>query len=218
MRPHALLLDFDGLICDTERAAFRSWQELYARHGLEFRKETWAQMAGSADGEDVAIEDLSRRHCAPTRGELEWRRSRKEWLSGQEPLRDGVAALLGASARLGITVGVVSSSPRSWVHGHLARLAIGNRFSAVVTGDAVLLPKPSPDLHHLALDVLGVSRQYTVAFEDSAPGVRAAKVAGLRCVAVPSAVGSRSSVAGADLILDSVAEYRLDDTEGAYPA
>ena len=211
MRPHALFLDFDGLICDTERAAFRSWQELYAWHGLEFGRDLWARMAGNARGEDVAVADLSRRHRAPTASELAWRRARKRLLCNQEPLRAGVVRLLDTAAAYGVPVAVVSSSPRAWVVGHLDRLGIADRVAPVITGDDVAHHKPAPDLYHLALGFARVRPADAVAFEDSGPGVRAAKAARLWCVAVPSSVGSRASVAAADLILDSIADYRLPD-------
>ena len=209
--PRALFLDFDGLICDTERAAHQSWQELYTRLGLVFDRRVWARMTGRSNGEDTATAELARRLGRPLRsGELAWRRERKQWLCDQEPLRPGVAALIDAAAGRALALAVVSSSSRSWVRPHLERLHVHHRFHVVVTGDDTPAHKPAPDLYHLALARTGLGPGAVVAFEDSPSGVRAAQAAGLRCVAVPSSVGSRADVAGADVVLDSLADYRPD--------
>jgi beta-phosphoglucomutase-like phosphatase (HAD superfamily) len=50
-----------------------------------------------------------------------------------------------------------------------------------------------------------------VALEDSSHGVRAAKTAGLWCVAVPHDLTRDSDLSAADLVVDSLAEVSLDD-------
>jgi HAD superfamily hydrolase (TIGR01509 family) len=207
----ALFLDFDGLICDTERAAYRSWQELYQTFGLTFSEAVWQTMTGNSNGERVAVDDLSARLGRPLGAlELSRRRQRKYQLCGQEPLRGGVSSLLERAAGLGLRLAVVSSSPRTWLRPHLARLGIGDRFHLIVAGDDAPRHKPAPDLYRLALKRANLSAPSVLAFEDSAHGVQAAKRAGLACVAVPSEVGSRASVTAADLVLDSLTEFRLE--------
>ncbi|MFI9154153.1 HAD family hydrolase [Streptomyces sp. NPDC053367] len=201
----AVLMDFDGLLCDTERAAHRSWHNLYGRHGLAFPDEVWTAMMGRATGESYAAEDLARRlGRALTPSELQERRRDKHRLASAEPLRPGVARLLEHAADQGIACAVVSSSERDWVHGHLRRLGVLDRFTEVVTGEQVRARKPAPDLYLRALELLGAAPADCVALEDSATGVTAAKAAGLRCVAVPGARGSRSGLTAADLVLDSL--------------
>jgi beta-phosphoglucomutase-like phosphatase (HAD superfamily) len=112
----ALLLDFDGLICDTERAAHRSWESFYERHGLAFPDEVWAAIAGRVTGESYAAGDLGGRIGRElSDAELAERRREKSRLADAEPLRPGVARLLGAAARRGIRCAVVSSANPEWV-------------------------------------------------------------------------------------------------------
>lgn len=205
MPADTLLLDFDGLICDTERAAHRSWELLYDRHGLVFPDEVWNAMAGRASGEAYAAQDLSGRlGRALSAAELAERRAEKARLADAEPLRPGVARLLESAALRDIRCAVVSSSDRHWVLGHLERLTVRERFAEVVTGEQVEARKPAPDLYLRALGLLGAGPETSLAVEDSAVGVAAAKAAGLRCVAVPGARGTRPAVAAADLVLDSL--------------
>ncbi|WP_405915760.1 HAD family hydrolase [Streptomyces sp. NBC_00728] len=208
----ALLWDFDGLVCDTERSAHRSWETLYGRHGLDFPDTVWAVMTGRASGEVHAIRDLSVRLGRDlTERERAERRADKARLANEEPLRPGVAALLERAARHGVPCAIVSSSPAAWVLGHLERLGVADRFALVVTGDQVEARKPAPDLYLRALELLGRPADTCLALEDSPLGVAAAKSAGLACVAVPNAMGTPAPLAAADLVLDSLEHLeRLD--------
>lgn len=199
----ALFLDFDGVICDTERAAWRSWDELYRRFGLAFPGEVWAAMAGHPGGHEVAAADLSARIGRPLEAaELDRRLRRKQDLAGEEPVRPGISGILGAARLRGLFLAVVSSSSETWVCGHLDRLGLREAFDLVVTGDGRLPSKPAPDLYLRALDRSGLAPGSVVVLEDSAPGVAAATAAGLRCVAVPNSVTDPSVLAAADLVLD----------------
>jgi HAD superfamily hydrolase (TIGR01509 family) len=209
MTPAAVFFDFDGLLCDTERAAFRSWAELYEELGYAFPARVWREMVGRSTGAAVAIADLTGRLGSPPEPDLlAWRLSRKNELAAAEPLRPGVDALLRESAARGLPTAVVSSSASGWVGGHLERLGISDRFAVVVTGDQVPRHKPAPDLYLAALARTGAAAGDVLAFEDSATGVAAARAAGLFCVGVPGSVGRRDL--DADLVLGELTEFAFD--------
>jgi beta-phosphoglucomutase-like phosphatase (HAD superfamily) len=69
----------------------------------------------------------------------------------------------------------------------LSELGIAHAFQAVVSADFVESGKPDPCVYLQAAWLLGVRPDECLAFEDSATGVRAARVAGMRVVAIPSA-------------------------------
>ncbi|WP_328665427.1 HAD family hydrolase [Streptomyces sp. NBC_00328] len=212
MPTDTLLWDFDGLICDTERAAYRSWELLYARHGQVFPDEVWEAMAGRATGESHAAQDLAGRLGRDLSvEEMTERRAVKARLADAEPLRPGVARLLENAGRRGIRCAVVSSSDGDWVRGHLERLRVLDRFTLVVTGEQVEARKPAPDLYLRALDLLGTGPDTGLALEDSPIGVAAAKAAGLTCVAVPGARGVRTELIKADMVLDSLEQLERFD-------
>ena len=205
----ALFLDFDGLMCDTEAAARRSWAELYARLGHDLPGAVWARMVGRSDGHEVATADLSARAARPlTEDELRWRIRRKQELSDAEPLRPGVAELVAAATRRGLLLAVVSSSSARWVLGHLSRLGVLGHFATVVTGDDEPRHKPAPDLYSRALAETRVAAAEAVAFEDSASGVAAARAAGLRVVAVPGTADG-TGPEGATLVVADLAGFDL---------
>jgi HAD superfamily hydrolase (TIGR01509 family) len=209
----ALLFDFDGLLCDTERAAHESWVRTFAEFGLAFPDQVWQRMHGNRNGEAVGIAELAARCGRPVAPEvIESRRQLKATLASLEPLRPGVADLLAAADSEGCVVAVVSSSAESWVEPHLRRLGVRDQLAEVVTGVG-LPPKPAPDLYQRALDRLGVRPEEAIAFEDSAPGVAAARAAGIRCVGVPSAVGRAEDVTGAEVVLRTLAGFTVQKRE-----
>ncbi|MEU5523790.1 HAD family phosphatase [Streptomyces sp. NPDC047860] len=211
MSPRAVLLDFDGLICDTERAARRSWEETWADCGLRFPDDVWGRMQGRPGGEAIALDALERALGKPVGADVRIRRRlRKQQLGEREPLRPGVAGLLEAARLRGIALAVVSSGHADWVEGHLARLGVRDRFAFVLSGDDVARHKPAPDVYLAALERLGVAARDALALEDSAVGIRAAHAAGVRCVAVPSAAGDRALLTEADLVVASAGAHVLD--------
>ncbi|MEV8623567.1 HAD-IA family hydrolase [Streptomyces sp. NPDC051079] len=213
MRTPFLLLDFDGVVCDTERAALLAWQDLYDRLQVPLSAETRAGMLGNSAGAKVALDDLAARLGRPVGdGEWAWQRERRAARCAAAPVRPGVERLLRTADR----AAVVSSSPAAWVEEHLRRLGLRHHFAFLVTGDDTARHKPEPDLYLLALERAGVGADDALAVEDSPTGVRAARAAGLRCVAVPWEPAGASGLAGADAVLTGLHEldlrrYRRDE-------
>jgi HAD superfamily hydrolase (TIGR01509 family) len=210
-RIRALIFDFDGLILDTEGPEFQAWSEVFTAHGHVLDLVEWSRNIGTVDTFDphLHLEILLGR--ALEREEIRARRrQRSRELIAAQTVLPGVAEYLADAKRLGLKVSVASSSPRSWVAGHLERLGLIAHFDCLRCGDEVEVVKPDPALYQTALDLLGVSPEEAIAFEDSPNGILAAKRAGLFCVAVPNGVTGQLDVSHADLRLGSLAELSLE--------
>lgn len=208
----ALLFDFDGLILDTETPSFGSWQELYREHEQELTLDRWAAAVGTIDGFDPVahLEELAGPIDRDT--VLPRRLARDLELCDIEELRPGVLDYLELARRRGLATAIVSSSSRTWVDRHLARLERAEHFDDIVTADGDLArAKPLPVLYLEALERLGVAAGEAVAFEDSPNGVRTAKAAGIFCVAVPNSVTASLGLDEADLVVPSLAQLPFDD-------
>jgi HAD superfamily hydrolase (TIGR01509 family) len=211
----AFLFDFDGLILDTELASRAGWELLYRDHGHELPPQLWATVVGTygawdpmAHLEELVGEPLEREA-------LNVRRYAHEIaLIEAEELRPGIAEYLAAAQRHGLKRAIVSSSNRQWVETHLERLEEAVGWDAICTAEGDRdRAKPAPTLYLEALDALDVAAAEAVAFEDSPNGVRAAKEAGIFCVAVPNEVTRDLGLdeSGADLVLDSLADLPPDE-------
>jgi HAD superfamily hydrolase (TIGR01509 family) len=83
-------------------------------------------------------------------------------------------------------LGLASSSNRPLIDLALEELGIVDLFQATVSSEEVARGKPSPDVYLEAARRLGISPDRAAAVEDSANGIRSAKAAGMRVVAIPN--------------------------------
>ena len=214
MRLRGLLFDFDGLLLDTETPSRRAFEDLYRDHGHELPHDRWATVIGTlgAEFEPYAhLEELVGTKL--DREELDARRrAREDELCDLEELRPGIDAYLAEADRRGLIRAIVSSSSRWWIDRHLGRLSCANGWQAIVTADGdPRRAKPQPTLYLEALEAISVDADEAIAFEDSPNGVRAAKAAGLFCVAIPNPATETLALDGADLVLDSLEDMSLSD-------
>jgi HAD superfamily hydrolase (TIGR01509 family) len=210
----AFLFDFDGLIVDTETASRAAWEWVYREHGFELPADKWLTLVGTIGAPWDPMTHLEGLVGAPlAQEELNaQRRDHELTLLEAEALRPGIADYLDEAKRRGLKRAIVSSSTRRWVDMHLARLERTVGWDAIVTADHdVARAKPRPDLYEEALELLGVEAGEAVAFEDSLNGVRAARSAGIFCVAVPNEVTRKLGLDEADLVLDSLADLPPDE-------
>ena len=68
-------------------------------------------------------------------------------------------------------------------------LGLSDLFDEVVTADDVSAGKPDPEVFLLAAERIGIDPTQCVAFEDAAPGIMAAQLAGMQVVAIPTPMG-----------------------------
>jgi putative hydrolase of the HAD superfamily len=214
VRVRGLLFDFDGLLLDTETPSRRAFEDLYRDHGHELPHDRWSSVIGTigAEFEPYAhLEELVGTEL--DRDVLDARRrAREDELCDLEDLRPGIEDYLAEADRRGLARAIVSSSSRNWVDRHLGRLGHANGWRAIVTADGdTARAKPRPALYLEALDAIGVTAPEAIAFEDSPNGVRAAKAAGLFCVAIPNPATRTLALDDADLVLDSLADLPLSD-------
>lgn len=210
----ALIFDFDGLILDTEVPDFQSWQEVYRQHGVALPLEKWASILGGTAASDFDPYDyLEELVGGAVDRQAIWieRRKRDVELISEQPMLPGVESYLHDARRIGLKLGVASSSPESWVAGHLKCLGIFEKFDVIKTADDVTHTKPEPELFLAVLEALNVPPDQAIVFEDSPNGVLGAKRAGIFTVAVPNLLTAQLDLSQADLVLGSLADLSLEE-------
>lgn len=209
----ALVFDFDGLILETEGPVYQSWVDLYASYGLKLSLSDWLTTIGTQEADFNPAHELERLVSKRLDwDEIEPRRKALEFalLQAESPL-PGVVDYLVEARQMGLSIGLASSSSSNWVRGHLTRLGLLDYFDSLRTRDHVELTKPDPALYLAVLEDLGVPANQALAIEDSPNGIRAAKQAGMRCVAVPNPLTRMLDLSEADLCLDSLNALNLRD-------
>ncbi len=206
-----LIFDFDGLILDTEVPIFKSWQEIFEEHGCTMTVHDWADYLGRSPDSFDPCDKLEACLGRPVdRAALHARQlAREHELIEEEGVLPGVVDYIDEAKRMGLRLAVASSSPRSWVHGHLARLGLKDKFDCIRCGDEVREAKPAPDLFLAALSCLSLKPEEAIVFEDAPHGIVAAKKAGIFCVAVPNELTRALSFDHADLEISSLSDITL---------
>ena len=209
----ALVFDFDGVILDTETPFFRSWQEIYQKHGYDISIQDWGSMLGSSsDPEDPydRLEDYL--GASLDREAIRLKRINREMeLLETEAILPGVESVLIEGRRLGLKLAVASSSERSWVTTHLERLDLLSLFECIMCAEDVQFTKPHPDLYEAVCNALDLQPVQAIAFEDTMNGVLAAKRAGLYCVAIPTPITQHLPMVEADMVVTSLEDVELQE-------
>jgi len=127
--------------------------------------------------------------------------------SEQLPLIEGAVEAverLAGSFRLGLA----SSSNRSLIDVVLSAGGLAGRFEVTVSSEEVKRGKPAPDVFLETARRLETAPERCAAVEDSGNGIRAARAAGMRVIAIPNHryPPPADALALADLVLDSLAE------------
>ncbi len=208
----AIVFDFDGLILDTETTDYKAWKAIYRTYGIELPLSMWLPLVGDATQDfNIAqhLAELTDKQIDHVKLRKRQQALHIEMLENAVPM-PGVEDYLSAAQQLSIRVGIASGSRRSWVVDRLDQLGLLDHFDTVVCRDDVEgRAKPDPAAYLAAVSNLGVSIDQALALEDSRPGVKAAKSAGLYCIAVPGPMTKNLSFPDADMRLESLAEMPL---------
>lgn len=206
-----IVFDFDGLILDTETVWYDSFREAFRQLHLDLPLEDFASYVGThgADFDRYLKERIGNEELlmAVKRTAKELHREKIQKLDA----REGVRTYLEEAKALDMKIGLASSSDRAWVRGFLGQLQLLSFFDAIKTADDVARVKPDPELYLQTIEALQLTPGEAIAFEDSAPGAKAATTAGLHCVIVPNPVTGHLLFERYDLRLTSMAERPLSE-------
>ncbi|HQW73382.1 MAG TPA: HAD family phosphatase [Ornithinibacter sp.] len=176
-RPHALLLDLDGTLVDSEpihRAGFERW---FAHRGWALDREVASLFTGRR------ADDVFRTVDGPWSGGDPTEMFHEiVAMVPRDRLPDAVPGAVASIERAlaaGIPLALVTSAGVRWADKALAALGGIDRFDVVVTRDDVTVGKPDPSGYALACERLGVDAGRALACEDAPQGVVAAVAAGV---------------------------------------
>ena len=210
----AVILDFDGLIVDTESTGYHTWREIFVEHGHELPVELYAQVVGT----DFNTSYDPRRDLEERTGRaFDWeavevqRKNRERELRQHLHLLPGVADRLQEADALGLRIAIASSSPRTWIDSWMDQLGLHDHFHHISTVDDTGKVKPDPSLFLHAAEKLGVKPEEAVIFEDSLNGLRAAIAAGIRCVVAPGPMTKHLDFEGAWKRVESLAHVTIKE-------
>ena len=208
----AVVFDLDGVLLQTEEL----WDEVRAglarEHGGRYGPEQQRAMMGMSSpewsrymAETVGVPGPPERISEEVVERMQTRyRERLPLLPG------AVEAVRRMAERWPLAL--ASSSNRPLIELALELAKLDSFFAAVVSSEEVARGKPAPDVYLEAARRLGVPADRCAAVEDSHSGIRSAKAAGMKVVAIPNPTfpPDEAALADADLVLRSLDELTPD--------
>jgi HAD superfamily hydrolase (TIGR01509 family) len=208
----AVVFDLDGVIVDSEQV-WDDVREAYTREaGGTYTETATRDMMGmsSVEWSRYMAESL---HVPGTPEEINAAVVERMLARYGEapPLLPGA---VDAVRRIGawVPLAIASSSNRELIDAVLRVSGLAADFAATVSSEEVPRGKPSPDVYLEAARRLGVEAARCGAVEDSHNGIRSAKAAGMRVVAVPNHhyPPDDESLALADVVVPSIGELQVE--------
>ena len=211
----AVVFDLDGLLLDTEQVWDEVREALTRERGGRWHNGAQEDMMGmsSTEWSRYMHEELGLPDPPEELNRLVVERM-KERYREELPVVDGA---VDAVRRIGgrWPLGLASSSNRPLIDLALELMGVGDLFRVTVSSEEVERGKPAPDVYLEAARRLGVSPERVAAIEDSANGIRSARAAGMRVIAIPNPhyPPPDDALAQADVVVESLWKLSPDVVE-----
>ena len=212
----AVIFDLDGVLLQTEEIWDEVRERLVRERGGRYDEAAQRAMMGMSSlewsryiHEELGVAD------APDEISAEVVRRMEARYRERLPLIDGAVEAVERLAACW-PVAVASSSNRPLIDAVLELAGLALFFGATVSSEEVPRGKPAPDVYLEAARRLGVAPAACAAIEDSHAGIRSAKSAGMRVIAIPnpSYPPDEDALRAADVVLRSLDDLTVSAVSG----
>jgi beta-phosphoglucomutase len=188
----AVIFDFDGVLVNSEPLHFRALREALAGEGIAITEEEYQREYVAYDDRG-SIRIALERHGRPVspehvRAVAGVKAEAFEVLMAEVPFYPGARELVrGLAAEM--PVAIASGARRAEIERILRAAGLRDAFAAVVGADDVSRTKPDPEPYLAAFERIaprapGLLPAECLVFEDTIPGIAAARAAGMKVIGV----------------------------------
>lgn len=206
----AVIFDWDGTLADTKDIVVTSFQTVLKQIGCNVADEFIERLIGIGS-RNTFKEALKAQNIPLYEKWIDKLVKRKidiaVSLADRVKLLDGASELL-ESLNGRVKIALASMNDRRIIEKMLDVTSIKRCFEVIITAEEVDKPKPDPEIFLKCASELASEPRRCVVLEDSVFGVRAAKAARMRCIAVSTGAYSSRELdnAGADMVVGSLTE------------
>ena len=207
-----VIFDWHGTLAKTKDVVVYSFQQVLKEKKIDVTQEFITERLGTS-AREVLREILKSSGCEYNEAllnELVQKRIDAEIEKSSEvKLNDGALDLLEA-LKGKVKLGLASMNNRQVVDHSIESCGLKGYFEVINSIDEVENPKPHPEIFQKTASKLLVSPKKCVVFEDSIYGIRAAKSAGMACIAVITDSFSKDQITkeNPDLIISSLTQKK----------
>jgi HAD superfamily hydrolase (TIGR01509 family) len=213
----AVVFDMDGVLLASEEVWDAVREKYVRKRGGRYDEEIQRAMMGMSSREwSRFLHDEAGVPDDPDEINREVVRRMLAAYSEHLPLIPGAVDAVGRLAER-FPLGLASSSNRELIDTALEAAGLSPYFAATVSSEEVARGKPAPDVYLEAARRLDVEPTSCAAVEDSHGGIRSAKSAGMRVIAVPNPTypPDDEALAQADVTISSLDELTPESVIGA---
>lgn len=192
----AVIFDFNGIIVDDEPIHFKLFQKVLGEEGISLTEAAYYARYLGFDDRGAFFAGYRENNRQLSQEKLAELIDRKA-VYYQEAIRHHVAIFPGVTSLISGLTGIVplavaSGALRQEIETILATAGLLNRFQAIVSAEDVNQGKPEPEIFLKALAKLNavagngstINPADCVVIEDSKEGIKGARRAGMKCLAV----------------------------------
>ena len=208
----AVVFDLDGLLLDSEQLWDAAREDLARERGGRWHPQAQRDMMGMSSPEwSRYMHDVIGLPEPPEEINAEVVRRLERRYREQLPVIPGAPEAVERLVQRW-PLGLASSSNRELIDLALELMGVADEFQATVSSEEVARGKPAPDVYLEAARRLDIDPTRAAAIEDSHNGIRAAKAADMRVIAVPNQhfPPDEEALAQADVVLETLAELTAE--------
>ena len=208
----AVVFDLDGVLIDSEQVWDDVRESLAQERGGRWHPGAQRDMMGMSSPEwsRYMHERIGLAESPEEINRIVVERMLERYAAGPPWLPGALEAVRRLAAELAL--GLASSSNRELIDRVLEAGGIADCFRATASSEEVAAGKPAPDVYLEVARRLGVDPAECAAVEDSHNGIRSAKSAGMRVIAIPNPhfPPDEEALALAYVVLDSIRELTVE--------
>ena len=204
----AVIFDVDGVLVKSMEKHAEAYAAAFAPYGATIAPEEVFRNEGRGS-RDVAVALSRERDMGLSDAQLDAIAKEKQRVFasfGPMPKYPGVDALIDRLHARGLKLAMVTGTSRFNIQNHFGDWA--RKFEVVVTADDVTRTKPDPEPYLKAIEKLGLAMDEAIVIENAPLGIRIAKAAGLRVIAVTS-TNPAGALGEADVVAEKIADVEV---------
>lgn len=201
----AVLFDMDGVLVDSEEFICKAAIEMFREKGLIVQPEDFIPFVGT--GENRYIGGVAEKYNFHV--DIQEVKKRTYEIYGTivrnklKPL-PGVKEFINSCKDRNLKIAVATSADEVKMRINLREIGLPvETFDVTVNGLQIERKKPYPDIYLKAAELLGVPPENCLVVEDAPSGIKAARAAGMKCLAVMSSF-SEKELKDADWIVKNL--------------
>lgn len=207
----AVLFDFDGVIANTLTYHVQAWQQVFADHGVTILSEDVCMLEGQlaeAIGRQLAVQKGLSLDESMLHEMVQIKRTIYNQIT-QATVYPASRKLIEQLKKNAIKIALVTGAIRQNIESVTGKEFLTN-FDAIIMGNEVANTKPHPEPYLAAAKKLNVPPSECLVIENAPLGIRAARLAGMYCIAVKTTIKDERLLQEADVIVEEIADVTIE--------